>query len=78
MKSRDVDGHKLREVRDELELTGPEVIARIAEATGRTWSESLLYKVETGHRQPSSRFFGAVCRVYGREKDEFFKVKAAA
>lgn len=78
MKSRDVDGPKLREVRDELELTGPEVIARIAKATGRTWSESTLYKVETGRLQPSSRFFGAMCRVYGRRKEDFFKAEVAA
>lgn len=72
MKSRDVDGSKLRQVRDDLELTGPQVISRITAATGRTWSESTLYKVETGKLQPSSQLFGAICRVYGRAKSEFF------
>jgi transcriptional regulator with XRE-family HTH domain len=77
MKSCDVDGAKLREARDDLELTGPQVIERIHADTGRWWSESTLYKVETGRLQPSSAFFGAMCRVYGRDKAEF-KITAKA
>lgn len=57
-----MSGQRLREVREEREITGVELAERLGVHS------SLIYKIETGARQPSARLFGQICRHLDLEK----------
>lgn len=70
MLSAKVDAIRLREIREERELTGSQVAALLSKELGRPVHETTVYKIEQGTRQPGARFFGAMCRVLRAERAE--------
>lgn len=63
MLSRKVSGAALRELREDQEITGIELAERVGV------DSSLIYKIESGSRQPSAKLFGRICRTLGVDKD---------
>lgn len=70
MLSAKVDAPRLREIREERELTTTQVAALLSAELGRTVHQSTVSKWELGTRQPSARTFGAICRVLRVERRE--------
>lgn len=70
MLSAKVDAARLREIREERELTTTQVAALLSTELGRTVHQSTVSKYERGTRQPSARTFGAMCRVLRIERSE--------
>lgn len=72
MKTRKVDGRKLREVRERRGLDGQELAVLVTDQLGaaESVSASTIWKIETGAREPSGRVFAAICRVFEIADDE--------
>ena len=70
MLSARVDHHRLREIREDRELTTKQVAALLSAELGRTVHQSTVSKYERGVRQPGVRTFGALCRVLRIQKSE--------
>lgn len=70
MQSAQIDGRRLRRLREDHELTGDVLADLVSAKLGRRVDPSTIYKIETGSRQPSPRLFGAICRVLRCEKAE--------
>ncbi|GAA2092534.1 helix-turn-helix transcriptional regulator [Actinomadura alba] len=70
MQSVKVDGHRLRAVREERELTTTQLAALVSVELGRPVSQSTITKYEMGHRQPRPQMFGALCRALRRPKTD--------
>lgn len=64
MRSKTVDGDKLRSARDDAELTQVEVAAALSEEFGRRVHPESISRIERGNSQPGSKMFGALCRLY--------------
>lgn len=62
MQSVRVDGDRLREVREDRELTTTQLAALLSSELGRRVHPSTITRLEMGRRQPSARTFGAICR----------------
>ncbi|MCP3805421.1 helix-turn-helix domain-containing protein [Allokutzneria sp. A3M-2-11 16] len=62
MLTANVDGQKLRELRESRELTARELTEQMAKDLGRRVHIDTIYKIERGSRQPSSKLLGAWCR----------------
>jgi transcriptional regulator with XRE-family HTH domain len=77
MRSAVIDGTRLREIREIRELSGPVLASLLAQELGRRVYSGTIYKIENGHRQPSAKFFGALCRVLRCERSELIQAKAA-
>lgn len=76
MRSRKVDGPKIREARERRGLNGPAFAEALAEELGREVSASIVWKVETGHREPSPVLFSAMCTVLAVEDAEHLLLPA--
>lgn len=61
-----MSGQKLREVREDRELTGVELAGQVGV------DSSLIYKIEKNERQPSAKLFGRLCRALGVEKKDLY------
>lgn len=70
MRSAVIDGDKLREFREDRELSGTVLAALLAQDLGRPVHSSTIYRLESGKRQPSAKLFGAICRILRCEKTE--------
>ncbi|ALG06812.1 helix-turn-helix domain-containing protein [Kibdelosporangium phytohabitans] len=72
MRTRKMDGRKLREVRERRGLVAEELAVLVTEQLGNeeSVSASTIWKIETGTRQPSGRVFAAICRVFEIKDDE--------
>lgn len=70
MQSAQIDGPRLRRLREDRELTGDVLADLVSARLGRRVDPSTIYKIEKGSRQPSARLFGAICRVLQCEKSE--------
>jgi transcriptional regulator with XRE-family HTH domain len=68
MQSAKIDRDRLRALREEAELTTTELAALISVQVGRRVSQSTITKYEKGHRQPSPKMFGALCRALRCQK----------
>jgi transcriptional regulator with XRE-family HTH domain len=77
MRSAVIDGTRLREIRDERELSGPVLASLLAQELGHRVHSGTIYKIENGHRQPSAKLFGALCRVLRCERSELIQAKTA-
>lgn len=62
MRSRDFDGVRCRELREERKLTLKELAALTSQEFGGPVTESIVSKWELGTRSPSPKRFGALCR----------------
>ncbi|MFI6296765.1 helix-turn-helix domain-containing protein [Nonomuraea sp. NPDC050790] len=63
MRSAVIDGGKLRETREDRELSGTVLAALLTQELGRNVYPSTIYRLESGKRQPSPKLFGALCRI---------------
>lgn len=70
MQSVRVDGQRLRLIREDRELTTTQLAGLLSAELGRRVHQSTITKYEKGHRQPSARMFGAICRALRCNKDE--------
>ena len=70
MQSAKVNAARLREVREERELTTTQVAALVSADLGRKVHQSTISKYENGTRQPKASTFGALCRVLRIERGE--------
>lgn len=67
MRSRKVDGAELRRVREAKGLSAPDLVALLLQdktftKTGKTVTDSMVRKIETGHRQPGPQLYAAINR----------------
>lgn len=62
MRSKTVDGSKLRGAREDAELTLDELAVKVSEEIGRRVHGASLAHLELGTRQPSARMWGAITR----------------
>jgi transcriptional regulator with XRE-family HTH domain len=53
-------------------MTQPDVIARIKDAAGRTYTVGALSALEKGHRGASVQFLSDVAAVFGLEADDLW------
>lgn len=70
MLSARVDHRRLREIREDRELTTTQVAALLSAELGRKVHQSTVSKWERGAREPGARSFGALCRVLRIPKSE--------
>lgn len=70
MQSRKISGIRLREIREDRELTTTQLAALMSADLGNPVHQSTISKYENGHRQPRPRTFGALCRILRVEKAE--------
>lgn len=68
MRSAVIDGTKLREFREDRELSGMVLAALLTQELGRPVHHSTIYRLESGKRQPSPKLFGALCRILRCDK----------
>lgn len=70
MLSAKVDAARLREIREERELTTTRLAALLSQDLGRTVHPSTITKYETGARQPRPQMLHAMCRALDVERGE--------
>jgi hypothetical protein len=73
-----VDGRKLRQRREELELTVNDVISLLAEREKRSIHPDHLRNIELGHKQPGIKLLGALCRVLSSKRKDLLADPAGA
>jgi transcriptional regulator with XRE-family HTH domain len=79
MLSAKVDAARLREIREERELTTTRFAALLSQDLGRTVHPSTISKYENDARQPRPQMFNAMCRVLEVQRGELLlPVKANA
>lgn len=71
-------GARLRRWRDELNLAGPEVAAKVAEATGGGFGWADLQPLELGDVRPDPDLAAALAGVFGRSAEGLLSPKTAA
>ncbi|MEV1201688.1 helix-turn-helix domain-containing protein [Microbispora rosea] len=73
-----VDGRKLRQRREELELSVDDVVQALAKREKRSIHPDHLRNIELGHKQPGVKLFGALCRVLSSNREAFLADPADA
>lgn len=61
------DGRMARKLREERNVTVPELADRIEDSTGRRWDDDHLRNVELGHKQPGLKLSHAWADALGVE-----------
>lgn len=61
MRSRTLNGPRLREIREERALTLLQLAAKVGESLGNSVAESTISNWERGTRQPTAKHFKALC-----------------
>jgi transcriptional regulator with XRE-family HTH domain len=79
MLSAKVDAARLREIREERELTTTRFAALLSRDLGRPVHPSTISKYENGVRQPRPQMFNAMCRALDVQRGELLlPAKASA
>lgn len=78
MRSKTASGAKLMSAREDAELTLKEVANLLSEEFGRRVHPQSINRIEAGTRQPSAKMFGALSRLYKKNKDDLLVEKAVA
>lgn len=77
MRSREFNGQRCRELREQQQLTLKELAARVSEEFGVPITESIVSKWERGDRSPSPKRFGPLCRALGVDEEALLRGREA-